>query len=101
MSDLFEPNLGWNDNADQQFARWMSQPWYPAAQRMFTEWRDTQSPNVCTLAYMRFLKGCEKAVAALIGREWPRSYVMRHPYLSNGHPVRHYKRRVTLKDFGL
>ncbi len=85
---------------DDELALYEAKPWAKRATAMFEEWR-TQSPNICKLCWLRFMKESERAIDALQNRGWPKSFVMRLPYLSNGNPVKHYKRRVTLADFGV
>jgi hypothetical protein len=109
MSALFTPFQFAEDNPlHRRMAQWSQQPWYPAARAIFTAWRDERSPNVCTLAYARWLEAVEEAVAKLrtpvriLGFEQQRkSVVISVPYLSNGEPPHHFRRRFTLADFGL
>lgn len=88
---------------DAELKRFRDVPWRTGAQRMLDEWRKT-SPNLCILCWLRFMQASEKAIADLRESTWwgespRRSVVMRLPYLSNGYPAKHFKKRVTLRDF--
>ena len=97
MSNL--PALTGVDSIDKFVSKHRNHVWTEAANRMFDEWRK-ESPSVCILCWLRFMDECEVAIEKLQSSR-PKSYVMRIPFLSNGLPVKHYKRRVTLADFGL
>jgi len=83
---------------EEQLAAYDRAEWIGGARRMWAEWKE-ESPNVCVLAWLRFAMACDDAVTEL--RAGKKAYTISLPYLSNGLPIKNYKRRVTLEDFGL